>query len=92
MEMIGYAGILLFSTPCPNSGYGIVDEYKIEKSLFTTSDIIAILTALKSTQSVSNDKDIDDAVLKIQGLFTEKECNAIEIKARQVAIEHTPWF
>jgi predicted DNA-binding transcriptional regulator YafY len=45
METIGYVGIPPFSMPGPNGGYGIVDEYKIEKGLFTTADIIAILTA-----------------------------------------------
>jgi predicted DNA-binding transcriptional regulator YafY len=27
MKTIGYAGIPLFSTPGPNRGYGIVDDY-----------------------------------------------------------------
>jgi predicted DNA-binding transcriptional regulator YafY len=92
METIGYAGIPLFSMPGPNGGYGIVDDYKIEKGLFTTSDIIAILTALQGTQSVYNDKDITNAIAKIKGLFTEEELHTIETKNRQISVDHTPWF
>jgi predicted DNA-binding transcriptional regulator YafY len=92
METIGYAGIPLFSTPGPNGGYGIVDDYKIEKGLFTTGDIIAILTALQGTQSVYNDTDIANAIVKIKGLFTEKELDTIEAKSRHITIDHTPWF
>jgi predicted DNA-binding transcriptional regulator YafY len=92
MEAIGYAGIPLFSTPGPNGGYGIVDEYKIEKGLFTTGDIIAILTALQGTQSVYNDKDIANAIVKITGLFTEEEFHSIEAKSPQITVDHTPWF
>ncbi|MDR0639987.1 MAG: YafY family transcriptional regulator [Spirochaetaceae bacterium] len=93
METIGYAGIPLFSTQGPNGGYGIVEDYKIEKGLFTTSDIIAMLTAaLYGTQSVYNDKNIVNAIAKIQGLFTDKELHAIETKSRQITIDHTPWF
>jgi len=92
MEAIGYAGIPLFSTPGPNGGYGIVEDYKIEKGLFTTSDIITMLTALQSTQSVYNDKDIANAIAKIKGLFTEKELNTIETKSQQIIVDHTPWF
>ena len=92
MEAIGYAGIPLFSTPGPNGGYGIVDEYKIEKGLFTTGDIIAILTALQGTQSVYNDKDIANAIVKIKGLFNEEEIHAIETKGRHITVDHTPWF
>jgi predicted DNA-binding transcriptional regulator YafY len=92
MEAIGYAGIPLFSTPGPNGGYGIVDEYKIEKGLFTTGDIIAILTALQGTQSVYNDKDIANAIVKIKGLFTEEEFHTIETKSLQITVDHTPWF
>jgi predicted DNA-binding transcriptional regulator YafY len=73
-------------------GYGIVDEYKIEKGLFTTSDIIAILTALQGTQSVYNDKDITNAIAKIKGLFTEEEFQTIEKKSPQITVDHTPWF
>jgi predicted DNA-binding transcriptional regulator YafY len=92
METIGYAGIPLFSTPGPNGGYGIVDEYKIEKGLFTTGDIIAILTALQSAQSVYNDKDIANAIVKIKGLFTENEIHTIETKSLKITVDHTPWF
>jgi predicted DNA-binding transcriptional regulator YafY len=88
MEAIGYAGIPLFSTPGPNGGYGIVDEYKIEKGLFTTGDIIAILTALQGTQSVYNDKDITNAIVKIKGLFTEEEFHTIETKSPQITVDH----
>jgi predicted DNA-binding transcriptional regulator YafY len=92
MEAIGYAGIPLFSTPGPNGGYGIVAEYKIEKGLFTTGDIIAILTALQGAQSVYNGKDIANAIAKIKGLFTEEELHAIETKSQHITVDHTPWF
>lgn len=92
METIGYAGIPLSSTSGPNGGYGIVDNFKMEKGLFTASDVVAILTALQGTQSVYNDKDVANAIVKIKGLFTEEELHVIEDKNRQIIVDHTPWF
>jgi predicted DNA-binding transcriptional regulator YafY len=92
LETIGYAGIPLFSIPGPHGGYGIVEEYKFEKGLFTTNDIIAILTALGGVQSAFAGKDILNAIAKVKGLVSEDQIHAIETKSGQITIDHTPWF
>ncbi|GFZ30211.1 transcriptional regulator [Clostridium zeae] len=92
IETIGYSGIPIVSTPGPNGGFGILESYKIEKGLFTTEDIIALLTALGAFQSVLESKDILNTIAKIKGMVPEESINDMELKAKQITIDNTPWI
>jgi predicted DNA-binding transcriptional regulator YafY len=83
-------GFRYFPRRAPTGVTGLSMIIKIEKGLFTTSDIIAILTALKGIQTVYNDKYIANAIVKIKRLFTEEELHTIETKNRHITVDHTP--
>ena len=53
VEVLANAGIPIYTTQGVNGGISIVDGYKIDKTLLTSSDMQAILAGLRSLDSVS---------------------------------------
>ncbi len=53
IEQLGMAGIPLVTTREPNGGIAVMDNYKIDRALLTSSDMQAILAGLQSLDSVS---------------------------------------
>ncbi len=53
IEALCMAGIPLVTEPGPNGGVSIMEGYKIDRILLSTSDMQAILTGLRSLDSVS---------------------------------------
>ncbi|VBB09214.1 Hypothetical protein LUCI_4501 [Lucifera butyrica] len=92
IETINSAGIPIITYPGVNGGIGIMEEYKIEKKLFTLSDITALLIGLGSIHPTMSSEDILNTMAKVKGLVPAEQMRAIESKSSQIAIDHTPWF
>ncbi len=89
IEVIGQAGIPVTTRAGANGGIGIMEEYKVEKGLFTTADITALLTGLDSLPLTG--EDVLATIAKIKGLAPKDQIRAIEAKAGRVIVDHTPW-
>lgn len=50
--------------PGANGGIGIMEEYKIDKKLFTTSDIATLLMGIGSISRVMNNEEIINTLNK----------------------------
>lgn len=92
IEAIGKAGIPIVGYPGINGGISIMEEYKIEKKLFTISDISALLIGLGSIHSSMSGEEIMNAMAKLKGLIPFEYRKDVEIKSNQIAIDHTPWI
>jgi len=92
MEAINAAGIPVISYPGMNGGFGIMEQYKIEKKLFTVSDITALLIGLRSIPTTISSEEVLNAIVKIKGLVPEEQIRDIELKSGQIAVDHTPWL
>jgi predicted DNA-binding transcriptional regulator YafY len=92
IETISSAGIPIVTYPGVNGGIGIMEEYKIEKKLFTLSDITALLIGLDSIHSTMSSEDLLGTMAKIKGLVPPEQKRDVELKSSQIAIDHTPWF
>lgn len=92
VETINMAGIPIVTYPGVTGGIGIMEEYKIEKRLFTMNDIIQLLSALSNIpKEISND-EILNTLAKVKGLVPKEHKLQIELKTSQVLIDNTPWF
>lgn len=91
IETICQAGIPIITYPGGNGGIGIVEEYKIDKKLFTTSDITTLLIGLASIPSELSSKELLNTLAKIKGLIPTGQISDIELKSNQIAIDLTPW-
>ena len=89
VEAIGLAGIPVSTSPGVGGGISIMEEYKVEKGLFTVSDITALLIALGSSPLAN--EEIPTTMAKIKGLIPKGRMGDIELKTRQIVVDHSPW-
>ena len=89
VELINLAGIPITASRGVGGGIGIMEEYKVEKGLFTTADITSLLIALGS--SPLSGEEVLATIAKIKGLIPKEQMRNIELKARQIVVDHSPW-
>lgn len=92
IETISQAGIPIITYRGANGGIGIMEEYKIEKKLFTLSDITELLMGLKSIYSTISSQELLNTMAKLKGLVPKDEFQQVEKKTNQIKIDYTPWF
>lgn len=92
IEAINQAGIPIITYPGVNGGIGIVEEYKINKKLFTTSDITTLLIGLGSISSTLSKEELVNTLAKVKGLVPAEKMREIELKSSQIAIDLTSWI
>lgn len=92
IEAIDKAGIPIITYPGVNGGIGIMEEYKIDKKLFTTADITTLLMGLGSISSTMINEEISNATAKIKGLIPNEQIRDIELKLNQINIDLTQWI
>lgn len=91
IEAIGKAGIPLLSSTGPGGGVGIVASYKMEKRLFSVSDITTLLMGLEYVQSSLPSEKLATTLAKVRGAVSPKEYKKLEAKANQIKIDVSPW-
>jgi predicted DNA-binding transcriptional regulator YafY len=92
IETINQAGIPIITYPGVNGGIGIMEEYKIDKKLFTTSDITTLLMGLGSISSTLSNEEIVNTLAKVKGLIPAEQIKKIELKSNQITIDLTSWI
>ncbi|WP_017413340.1 helix-turn-helix transcriptional regulator [Clostridium tunisiense] len=92
IETINSAGIPIITYPGINGGIGIMEEYKIDKKLFTTSDIETLLIGLGSISNAITNDEIINTLAKVKGLVPDEQIRDIELKSSQITVDLTPWI
>ena len=90
VEVINLAGIPITTSPGVNGGIGIMEEYKVAKGLFSTADITSLLIGLGSLPLTG--EEVQTTIAKIKGLAPKERMRDIELKSRQIVVDHTPWY
>lgn len=91
IETISLSGIPIITYTGVNGGIGIMEQYKIDKKLFTTSDITGLLMGLGSIHSSLSSEEIVNTLAKVKGLIPPEQIKEVELKLNQIAIDLTPW-
>ncbi|NBC68771.1 helix-turn-helix transcriptional regulator [Paenibacillus sacheonensis] len=68
IEAIGAAGIPVVSYQGVNGGYGIMKEYKMDKSLLGPDDIASLITLLDSTATVFQDERAQQTIHRLKSV------------------------
>lgn len=92
IESINRAGIPIVTTPGTSGGIGIMKEYKVEKGIFTTTDITAMLMGLGFISNTLSSEEIANTLAKIQSFIPEEQRHEITLKANQIAIDLSSWM
>lgn len=88
IEAIEQAGIPIFTTTGVEGGIGILPEYKVDKSLFTESDIQTLLMGLDSVSSAFPHKELVGTLEKVKNLIPKNQT----VKGNQITVDLTTWL
>ncbi|MBE9917587.1 YafY family transcriptional regulator [Paenibacillus donghaensis] len=69
IEAICAAGIPVVSYQGVNGGYGIMEEYKMDKSLLGSHDVNSIVTLLRSMSDIFEDEKAEETIHKLQSVY-----------------------
>ncbi len=69
METLGYSNIPIYAINGVHGGYGIMDEYKLDKRLLTSKDLENILTALGGLGQILFSDEVELTIKKIDAMI-----------------------
>ncbi|MUG44446.1 helix-turn-helix transcriptional regulator [Paenibacillus woosongensis] len=75
METLSLANIPIYSVHGVNGGYGIMEEYKVDKRLLNNSDLENILTALGGLEQILISEEVEMTIKKIEAMVSPLPLN-----------------
>lgn len=91
IDSINLAGIPIRSTPGVGGGFEILPNYKMDKKVFSSKDLSAILMGLSSVSNLVQGNDLVNAMAKVKSFMPADRAKDIEVKASQLHIDMSPW-
>jgi predicted DNA-binding transcriptional regulator YafY len=91
IESINMAGIPIVSYPGNNGGYGVMENYRLDRQVLSLDDMSSIITALKGVGNSTGDNDMDNIAEKILSLVPQDKVSKLKKRAEEVVIDITPW-
>ena len=92
IETINMAGIPVCSVPGVGGGFEIMPKYKIDKNIFSTADLSAILMGLTNLSTMMRGDELVNALAKVKSFIPADRAKDIELKANQICIDLSPWI
>lgn len=92
IDTINMAGIPVRSTSGVGGGFEIMQKYKIDRKVFSTADLSAILMGLSSLSNMIRGDELVNALAKVKSFIPADRANDIELKANQIYIDLSPWM
>lgn len=92
IDAINLAGIPIRSVSGVGGGFEIMPEYKIDKKIFSTADLSAILMGLSSLSNMVRGDELVNALAKVKSFIPAEKVKDIEIKTNQICIDLSPWM
>lgn len=92
IEAIDMAGIPIRSTSGVGGGFEIMSSYKIDKNVFSSADLSAIMMGLSSLSNMVRGHELINAIAKVKSLIPADRAKDIELKANQIYIDLSPWM
>ena len=92
IEAIGMAGIPVRSTSGVGGGFEIMPGYKVDRKVFSTTDLSAILMGLSSLSGMIRGDELVGALAKVNSFIPPDRAKEIALKANQIHIDLSPWM
>ena len=92
IDTINMAGIPVRSTSGVGGGFEIMQKYKIDRKVFSTADLSAILMGLSSLSNMIRGDELVNALAKVKSFIPPDRAKAIELKANQIYVDLSPWM
>ena len=91
LDAINQAGVPIVSKMGVHGGAGIMQAYKVDKRLFSASDLTSLLIGLGGAQAVRGG-ELDATLAKVRGLIPQSHQQEVEAAAGRIAIDLEPWY
>lgn len=92
IDAINMAGIPIRSISGVGGGFEIMQNYKIEKNVFSTADLSAILMSLTSLSDIVRGDELINALAKVKSFIPADRAKDIELRANQIRIDLSAWI
>ncbi len=92
IDTINMAGIPIRSISGVGGGFEIMQKYKIDKNVFSTADLSAILMGLSSLSDIIRGNELINALVKVKSFIPADKANDIELKTNQICIDLSTWI
>lgn len=92
IDTINMAGIPVLSISGVGGGFEIMQNYKIEKNVFSTADISSILMGLSNLSNLMRGDELVNALAKVKSFIPTDRAKDIEVKTNQIFIDLNPWM
>lgn len=91
IDTINMAGIPIRSTSGVGGGFEIMQHCKIEKNIFSTADLTAILMGLTSLSDLVRGDEPVNALAKVNSFIPADKAKDIALRANQIRIDMSAW-
>lgn len=92
IDSINMAGIPVRATSGVGGGFEIMQQYKIDRKVFSTADLSAILMGLSGLSNMIRGDELVNALAKVKSFIPADRAKDIELKANQIYIDLSPWM
>ncbi|MDR1299163.1 MAG: YafY family transcriptional regulator [Oscillospiraceae bacterium] len=92
IDAINIAGIPVRGAPGVGGGFEIMQNYKIDKKVFSAADLSAILMGLSGLSGMIRGDELVNALAKVKSFIPADSAKDIELKANQIHIDLSPWM
>ncbi|MCC0627825.1 MULTISPECIES: YafY family protein [unclassified Clostridioides] len=92
IDAIDLAGIPIRSTSGVGGGFEIMPNYKIDRKVFSTADLSAILMGLSSLSNMIRGEELINALAKVKSFIPTDRAKEIELKVNQICIDLSKWM
>lgn len=91
IDAINMAGIPVHGISGVGGGFEIMPEYKLDKKVFSTADLSALLMGLSSLSGMVRGDELACALTKVRSFIPSDKAKEIELKINQIHIDLSPW-
>ena len=92
IDAINMAGIPVRAISGVGGGFEIMQQYKLDRKVFSTADLSAILMGLSSLSGMMRGDELVNALAKVKSFIPADRAKDIELKANQIYIDLSPWM
>lgn len=92
IDAIAMAGIPVYSIPGVGGGFEIMQKYKVDKKVFSTDDLSAILMGLSGLSDMMRGDELINALAKVKSFIPADKAKDIELRTNQICIDLNPWI
>ena len=92
IDTINMAGIPVRGASGVGGGFEIMPNYKIDRKVFSTADLSALLTGLSNLSGMIRGEELVSALAKVKSFIPADKAKDIELKAKQISVDLSPWM